>query len=123
MLKLLETLKLPEALKLEEVDDAEEPRDCGQLSADEKFQRAVAGVRRRKMKVTTRKKLQNCWRSSPEKGGSPEHLRTCKSTWSKRARAERIGGLSKSGMRGKPAGGAVSESASKRAPPSRRPAE
>ncbi|CAJ1358333.1 unnamed protein product, partial [Effrenium voratum] len=47
-----------------EVDDAEEPRDCGQLSADEKFQRAVAGVRRRKMQATTRKKLQNMARTT-----------------------------------------------------------
>ena len=66
-------------------------------------------------------------RSSEEFGRALEKetalLKDCKSTWSKRARAERIGGLSKSGMRGKPAGGAVSESASKRAPPSGRPAE
>ena len=46
----------------EEADDAEEP--CGQISADEKFRRAVAGVRRRKMKATTRKKLQNMARAT-----------------------------------------------------------
>ena len=51
--------RVPE-VELPEVRDDydEEVSDCSRTSADEKYRRAVAGVRSRKMKATARKKLQ-----------------------------------------------------------------